>query len=135
MGMLSKARQGPAWRVPRSNWLAAACPASGPANHSPALACPAWSPVTRPDKQIGVSDTARPGSLAMSGDPEALSSDRGLISNDTVKLTVPYNEVPGICWDVAGLGQSRARPGGHTGSGRQGFVWQNMLYNDLRITI
>ena len=59
MGMLSKARQGPARRGLVSDWSRAACPALEPTNGRRELAGPACRRVTRPDKQIGVLDTAR----------------------------------------------------------------------------
>lgn len=59
MGMLSKARQGPARRGLVPDWSAAAWPPLPPTNQRRVLAGRACRRVTRPDKQIGVSDTAR----------------------------------------------------------------------------
>ena len=59
MGMLSKARQGPARRGLVPDWSAAAWPPLPPTNQRRVLAGRACRRVTRPDKQIGVLDTAR----------------------------------------------------------------------------
>ena len=59
MGMLSKARQGPARRGLVPDWSVAAWPPLPPTNQRRVLAGRACRRVTRPDKQIGVSDTAR----------------------------------------------------------------------------
>ena len=89
MGMLSKARQGPARRGLVPDWSVAAWPPLPPTNQRRVLAGRACRRVTRPDKQIGVSDTAR---HARQCPVIRLSCRRGLIGNDTVKLTVLYNE-------------------------------------------
>ena len=59
MGMLSKARQGPSRRGLVPDWSVAAWPPLPPTNQRRVLAGRACRRVTRPDKQIGVSDTAR----------------------------------------------------------------------------